>query len=351
MNLTFGAFNDKITSEKDRQYAKNSAENYLRIKADFEKADYSIDTLPRFNRDVPGLILGSGPTLDEAMPYLHEFKGIIFASPSQLDILEKWEIKPTYVVAVDSTDQVADEQIRSDRDTYGMTLLTHPYVSPRVLDVWKGRKRYFQLIANDPHFSDVYPWITMGWPIAGSVNNVEAMIADWMGLSPIILCGVDYCCPRGQARAQDYKKLGPYSFEPKPLRFVEADTSEPVPEGLTPTISSQEMLFYANLLLGIWKMTKMPLIQVGNQGACSEIPNIIGPQDLGKKITVPETTDETWAEVDRNMTSFGMYADVVDGIGKFHYREQELAAIGPAREALQEAMRRADFWSKVKSSI
>ena len=344
--MTFGAFNSKINAEKNRMYAKNSAENYQRIKDDFQRADYSIETLPRFNRNIPALIIGSGPSLDAAMPFLGAFQGILFASPSQLDILEKWEIKPNYVVAVDTADSVAEEQIREDRDTYGMTLLTHPYISPKVLDMWKGNKRYFQLIADDPHFRDVYPWITQGWSIAGSTTNVAVMIANWMGFSPIVLCGVDYCCPGGQARAQDYRKRGPYVFDPKPLQFVQADTSAQVPSGLTPTISSQEMLFYANLLLGIWKMFKVPLIQVGNQGACSEIPCIVGPEDLGKIITVPETTEETWAVVDRNMASYGMNAEAANGIGYFHYKEEELAAVEPARKALEEAERRAAFWTK-----
>ena len=337
--MTLGAFNQKITAEKNRQYAKNSAENYQRIKADFQKADYSIETLPRFKRDVPALVLGSGPSLDAAMPFLGAFQGIIFASPSQLDILERWEITPQYVVAVDTADSVADEQIREDRDTYGMTLLTHPYVSPKVLDLWKGSKRYFQLIADDPRFRDVYPWITQGWSIAGSVNNIEVMIAHWMGFSPIVLCGVDYCCsPTGQTRAQDYRKRGPYVFDPKPIQF----TDQVIPPGQT--ASSQEMLFYANLLLGIWKMFKMPLIQVGNQGACSEIPCIAGPEDLGKKITVPETTEATWAEVDRNMAAFGMHAEVDNGIGHFSYREQALAAVEVARDALNQAIRNAKAW-------
>jgi hypothetical protein len=79
--MTFAAFNQKINYEKNRQYAKNSAENYARIKTDFQRADYSIETLPRFARDMPALILGSGPSLDAALPFLGAFQGILFASP------------------------------------------------------------------------------------------------------------------------------------------------------------------------------------------------------------------------------------------------------------------------------
>jgi hypothetical protein len=342
--MTFAAFNQKINYEKNRQYAKNSAENYARIKTDFQRADYSIETLPRFARDMPALILGSGPSLDAALPFLGAFQGILFASPSQLDILEKWEIIPqrgrqlNYVCAVDTSDSVGDEQIRSDRDTYGMTLLTHPYISPRVLDVWHGNKRYFQLIANDPYFLDVYPWIRQGWSIAGSVNNLEVMIANWMGCSPIVLCGVDYCFPNGRARAQDWRKRGPYVWEPKPLQYVE----ETVPEGKT--AASQEVLFYANLLLGIWKMFKLPLIQVGDQGSCHEIP-FIQAEDIGKTITVPEITEATWAEVDKNMAEFDMHAFVDEsGVGHFRYREEDIEGRKTARLALDEAIRREKFW-------
>ena len=339
MSLQFADFNAKIGKEHSRQYAKNSAENYQRIKEEFRKADYSIDTLPRFEPGtVPALILGSGPSLDEVLPFVKDFKGIIFASPSQLDILEKWEITPQYVVAVDSADNVGEEQIRPDRDCYGMTLLTHPYVSPKTLDAWHGNKRYFELQeADGGHFRDVYPWIKVPFPVCGSVNNTEVLIAHWMGFGPIILAGVDYAFPGGRTRAQDWRKRGPYIFDPKPLQYCETQPGK--------TSDSQETAFYSNLLLGIWKMYKLPLVQVGDKSHYPEVPFIM-PEDILKVVDIHGPGPDQIEAADRTMLEYGMFAEVDEnGIGHFRWKEQEAADVEMAKALLQQTLIKADFWT------
>ena len=339
MSLQFAEFNSKIGAEHSRQYARNAAENYQRIKAEFQKADYSIDTLPRFEPgSVPALILGSGPSLDDILPFVNRFKGVVFASPSQLDILEKWEITPQYVVAVDSADNVGEEQIRPERDCYGMTLLTHPYISPKTLDAWHGAKRYFELQeADGSHFRDVYPWIKVGFPVCGSVNNIQCLVARWMGLGPIILAGVDYAFPEGRTRAQDYRRRGPYIFDPKPLQFCETKPGM--------TSASQETLFYKNLLLGIWKMYKLPLVQVGDKGACTEIP-FIQPEDILKVVDIHGPGPDQIEAIDRSMLAYGMFAETdAAGIGHFRWKEQETADVETAKALIQQTLIKADFWT------
>ncbi len=340
MSLQFSDFNAKIGKEHSRQYARNAAENYQRIKAEFQKADYSIDTLPQFTPEarMPALVLGSGPSLDDSLLYIKDFHGVIFASPSQLNILEKWEITPQYVVSVDSADSVGTDQIGPDRDTYGMTLLTHPYTSPKVLEAWTGRKRYFELQeADGSHFRDVYPWIKVGFPICGSVNNTEVLIAHWMGLGPIILAGVDYAFPGGRIRAQDYRKRGPYIFDPIPMQYCDTQEGK--------TSASQETLFYANLLLGIWKMYKLPLVQVGDKGACTEIP-FIQPEDILKVVDIHGPGPDQIEAIDRSMLAYGMFAETdAAGIGHFRWKEQETADVETAKALIQQTLIKADFWT------
>lgn len=340
MSLQFAEFNSKIGAEHSRQYARNAAENYQRIKAEFQKADYSIDTLPRFEPgSVPALILGSGPSLDDILPFVNRFKGAVFASPSQLDILEKWEITPQYVVAVDSADNVGEEQIRPERDCYGMTLLTHPYISPKTLDAWHGSKRYFELQeADGSHFRDVYPWIKVGFPVCGSVNNIQCLVARWMGLGPIILAGVDYGYPGGRTRAQDWRKRGPYIFDPKPMQYCETVEGK--------MSISQEVMFYSRLLLGIWKMYSLPLIQVGEQSSYPEVP-FIKPEDILQQLPVAPPTEEHIKAVDAALFEAGMTAIVDEnGLGHFHFREADLNDKLLAEHLLEEATRNARVWRR-----
>ena len=213
---------------------------------------------------------------------------------------------------------------------YRMTLLAHPYTSPKVLEAWTGRKRYFELQeADGSHFRDVYPWIKVGFPICGSVNNTEVLIARWMGCAPIILAGVDYCFPGGRIRAQDYRRRGPYIFDPIPMQYCDTQEGK--------TSASQETLFYANLLLGIWKMYNLPLVQVGDKGACTEIP-FVPPEELSNIFVPPEELNNIFQvygptrrqieAIDKSMLEYGMYAEVDErGMGHFRWKEQDESAV------------------------
>ena len=339
--MEFAKFNERISRYHSRQYARNAAENYQRIKAEFRKADYSIDSLPRYDpaAHIPALILGSGPTLDDSLPFIKDFNGLVFGSPSQLDLLEYWDIAPDYIVSVDSADNVGEEQIRNDRDCHGMILLTHPAISPKTLDAWTGCKRYFEPKdeTNTIHFRDVYPWIKTSFPVCGNVNNAQVLIANWMGCNPIILSGVDCGFPGGRTRAQDYRKRGPFIFDPKPLQYCDTRDGK--------LSVSPETLFYKNLLLGLWKMYLLPLVQVGDKGACSEIP-FIQPKDIASCRMVDIPTLDKIREIDLSMLEHGMFASVREGsLGSFHWKEHDMEAVGLAKTAYESASDQADWWT------
>ena len=338
----FGEMNRVNSEAHSKQYAYNGGANWQTIHDEFQKADMNITALPY----VPGpaLLIGSGTSLDECLPYIKDFNGAIFCSPSQLDILEKWEIKPTYVVAVDSADSVVDEQLGYDRDYAGLILLTHPGISPGVLKVWKGRRRYFRLI-DDPFDEARYPWINTAFPKLGSVNNEEAILAHFMGYSPILLAGVDYCYgPDGRERAQGWRRRGPYIFNEIPPKYLPTEPGK--------STTTDEMMFYAACLLGIWKSYRMDLVRVTDRGAVDQIP-WIPAEALGHPINpAPLDWETTIQMIDEAMHELGVHLDDSLGIGRgvFHYKDTDLAAVKQADMALVQAYAAADFWGQSKVS-
>jgi|SRR5208282_59409 len=343
MDLEFGEMNRIESEAHSKQYSYNGGANWQRIYDEFQKADMSISALPSC-AGLPALIIGSGPSLDDCLPFIKDFRGIIMASPSQLDVLEKWGIKPTYVVAVDSTDNVVDEQLGYDRDYGGLLLLTHPGISPRVLDAWKGRKRYFRLIHGDPFDEARFPWIDSAFPVMGSVNNMEVLIANYFGCSPILLTGVDYRYGEdGRERCQGWRRRGPYIFNEIPPRFMQTEPGR--------ISSTPEMLFYATHLLGIWKSYRMNLVRVTDKGALTELP-WIKPEDLARPITeAPVDWETTIPVIDASMHDMGVHLDDSQGAGRglFHYRDQDLARVKQARFAAVVAQEAADFWLELDS--
>jgi hypothetical protein len=243
-------------------YARASAENYAFIKADFERGDCDVASLP--HREGPGIVLGSGPSLDDAIEFLKVFPGPIFASASQLNILEHHHIVPDYVILADNADVVA-QQI-GDRLMPRTTLVAHPSVSPLALRAWKGRRAYYRIsIGGEWDFTQacVYPWIRASIAPLGSVVPASIQVADIVGCSPIILAGVDFSFIGGRYRATDYARR---AFD----HFME------IPDQAVPdrAAKEEEMQGYRNNLLALWKTRKYPLVQLRtrDESALLELP-------------------------------------------------------------------------------
>ena len=100
---------EQINLELGDNAAYNSSANWGKISAlAMSGEDVCLSTLPRV-QGIPALVLGSGPTLDEAAPFLNQWPGVIFSGPSQVRICDKWKRQPDFVVAVDSSPVVAEQ--------------------------------------------------------------------------------------------------------------------------------------------------------------------------------------------------------------------------------------------------
>ena len=332
--MNFSELNDRNLAERTKQYAYNECVNWPRIAAEASKHPMSVSSLPALWK-TPALIVGSGPTLDDAIPHFNQFNGVIFCSISQINILEKWGIAPDFVVALDSADDAADILLDEHSNLSSSILLTFPGISPRILERWPSRVRYFRLIG-DPLDEARFPWIDTQFPMLGSVNNTEVIIANFFHCDPIVLAGVDYCFPGGRTRAQDYRRRGPYIFEPKLLQYAETEEGK--------TTSSEEQLFYANILLAFWKAFKMNLVQVGDRGAMEEIPRI-SVEDLARPIVVPALPENFWSDVvDKDMIAMGLYANVQGSVVNLHYKDRDKEIAENLYDTYLEANKWAEFW-------
>ena len=318
MNLS--EINDKNMNERSMQYAYNGGQNWQRIKDEAAKHPMSLSSLPPLE-GMPVLVTGSGPSLDDAMPYLKDFPGPIFSSLSQVNIMEKWGIKPMFYVAYDSADDAADV-LSEGQDLSSSILLTFTGISPKVLARWPSRVRYF-LNDCDRYDPQRFPWINISFPLLGCVSNLMVKIAHYFRASMILLAGVDYCYPDGRKRAQDYRRRGPFIFEPKPLEYV------PTEEGKVS--SSEEQLFYAAILYALWKGEKMGLVRVGDKSALELIPSIT-PDKIGHSVLAMPTPDSTWDKIDEFTTELGLFSDVADGRMAIHFKAHDIEAEKAAHE-------------------
>ena len=290
--------------------AWNSTVNHQRIWSMF-RDDVCVSALPHYVPGTPALVLGSGPTLDAIMPKLASWSGVIFASASQLNIMRHWGIQPQFISLVDSRES-AVPYLKEYLDTR-CALLTHPGVSPKVLEAWNGRFAFYKL-GFEGEWSlmqdFVYPWIHSKVVASGCVVNTTIQLAAELGCSPILLAGVDLAFIDGRNRATDYSFNGQYLDAPLPPETRQAKDQEP------------EMEFYHTMLLALWKTKKMHLFQIEphTHALLRELPQIKledFPNVPKNKYLVADDIDKV---VDRSLQKVGVYVHPpVDGSAQIEY--------------------------------
>jgi len=255
----------------------NSVVNHHRI-AEWGMSGKSIcaTTIPHADRSVPNpaVVIGSGPSLDEAAPLLERFPGTVFACPSQSKILDRWGRLPDYVVAVD-THPIVSEQLKGPlwSDT---CLITHQAIDPSVLEMWKWRLRFVRMkIGDDDRDQEtMYPWLKMPFSGHGSTPNSAVQLAHWLGYSPIFLVGMDLGFPDGKERAQQWEQCGSRRYRPVAIERTNNRRAIETGQGLIEEcriMTTAEMLYYKLSLLAIWGSVHARLISC-SRGTLTELP-------------------------------------------------------------------------------
>ena len=112
-------YNDNVRDAWLPIWTRFAARSYHEIEKRFKVKNCDYNQLPHGKG--PAIILGSGPSLDDTVPYLKDWKGAILCSTSQLAVCEANGIIPTYVVLIDADPTMvylAEEYGDSDKQSY-----------------------------------------------------------------------------------------------------------------------------------------------------------------------------------------------------------------------------------------
>jgi hypothetical protein len=202
------------------RWVENVSENRIPIRRDYRRLNRSLPTLARFNeRDElvrewrgPAIVLGSGPSLDEAAPLLRDWRGGLFACGSNAKVAARYGRRPDFIGVFDAGETVLN-QLRG-QSWKGTTLLTNPAVDPALLRWWIrhgwDRRYYLQLHEGHLWFEEtvplMYPWVHCSILNAGCTSNNLVEMAWFMGYSPIFLVGVDFSFTPFKARCDYYDR-------------------------------------------------------------------------------------------------------------------------------------------------
>ena len=183
---------------------------YWQAKFWYRAKSKSLGSLDDGSPKGPAIIIGSGPTLNGALPYLKDWKGAIFCNSSQASTLIYHGRHPDYVDVADC--RVTPEELEAPWDYRKTAWIINPGIHPRAIDFWKGQKYYYRIY--EPYYdfySKVQPRVfggyikTQSFPF-GSNPPMAISHAHALGYSPLFLVGTDFGFPNGIDRFTSWRK-------------------------------------------------------------------------------------------------------------------------------------------------
>lgn len=159
--------------------------------------------------DIPALITGSGPSLQEDIEHIRLLQQhcLIIAAGTSIQALLHHGIKPHFVVLVDGGEIV--EKAFQNPATRSVPMLYSPTTNYRVTD--KATNRLFHYFDHTDNVSRYYMGLTDEDPVfrsSASVTGMAIQAAVYMGCREIIFAGQDFSFPGGIYYAQGVNHFG-----------------------------------------------------------------------------------------------------------------------------------------------
>ena len=161
-----------------------------------------IDSLKDKFKNVPALLVATGPSLNKNIKYIPCFKdkAVILSVDSALPALLAKGVAPDFVSSIDY-ERITYEKIASSAPkSHGISLICSSWVGPKVAKIFPAENIYWTFTGGA-----MERWINRGLggnlvaPGAGTVAHLNLVAAIIMGCSPIILVGQDLAFTQGSA--------------------------------------------------------------------------------------------------------------------------------------------------------
>ncbi len=239
----------------------------------------------------PALIIGSGPTLDEAHDLVRGWKGGIFCSSSQAVTMLALGKRDFHCVVVD-VKTLSNEFIPLDEfEGKNITMITHPGMEPEVIQCWRWNKLYFRIIVHNMQFYTetmpiAYPMIRTTLYVYGCVAASQIMMAKLLGYNPLYLVGCDFGFPDNRSRFAGFHKVdGEWKQDPPspPPRF-QLHPKVTYRNGCT---SDHFNAYYKQTFMNAWRLTLSDMWKVGKKGGLYEVPSISSEELLACQGEIP----------------------------------------------------------------
>jgi hypothetical protein len=224
----------------------------------------------RYEPAVPGLVIGSGSSLDDALPLLKDWHNPIICSSAQASTIVHYGFTgPLYIMVFDIWTRIQEIQWLGDVTGKDITLISHPGVNPELIAAWKGKKLYYRCMdMNNFFFGEVLPrgydFINTSMLLFASSAAAQMSISNALNLQPMFYCGVDFSLRRFKKwiSTPDGWKCEP-DIDPiaaKPIKAENGVWTDPL------------QVFYKLSALTVWCIDHLQCFVTSKKSTVSEMP-------------------------------------------------------------------------------
>jgi hypothetical protein len=292
------SYNEGVRAAWTPIWCRNAARSYVEVERRFELQDCDMRNLPRLNGE-PVLVLGSGPSLDDVLPVLKEWKGKLVCSTSHLPLLKHMGIEPSYVFLIDADPAMEFLVKEFVKDNKTSIMITHPQVPREIIAAWpENRVYFFRMYDPGDKFSTDYLPLIFGWLnqttnshigsyVLNSGNVINAIIPSMqaLGAGAIFVCGMDLGYPYLPDKPGVPRQRSSYfGKSTTDYHDGEEDTLHEAPEmpsqeqrpikyegGNNGVLADELCFFYKYSFLILYGLAGVPVISC-SRGIVSEVP-------------------------------------------------------------------------------
>jgi hypothetical protein len=302
---------NKVTKEKQfiHELVNSVRNNHIIMKAFEDGRAVDLSAAPKHTGG-KCLILGSGPSLDDAMPYLKDWKGGIICTTSHATTLIYNGIEPDYILALDPFARW--KEIKGiDWSQTKTKLITCPTVWPDLIENWPNEMLLYRQNLQEQSFYanellQIYstrknipgmgerdfefkPQIKTQLTLFSCSPPAQLFAAQCLDYDTCYLVGCDFAYNTEKMRFTAWFK---YSGEWEEIKKPYIPSTEKIEsEGTNATerdvvtnnglLATPQMLFYKKNMISAIRLSMQNVIVIG-KGSITELP-VITPEDLIKK--------------------------------------------------------------------
>ena len=184
-------------------------------------------------------VLASGPSLDQDLPFLPKFRGIVFAGNSTVNPCVANGVTPDWVAVIDADEYIPKQFEGIDLSSLKVLLTT--MVHPNVSRLFKPELTWWFNTWDDRH------WFTHGG-IQAAFPKVDSLLSSccapgtmirlayFMGIRKIYLLGADFGCPGGKERCSIWEKREDVWIKKSPDPFCRDNSPREIYKGIETTM-------------------------------------------------------------------------------------------------------------------